>query len=296
MSQQVWIALPTYNERDNLEPMVTSLLEVLPEAHVLVVDDRSPDGTGELADALAAADSRIHVLHRAGKEGLGAAYRAAFKLLLARGCDVIVQIDCDFSHDPRDVPRLLAALQDGSDLALGSRYVRGGGTPGWAIGRRLISRGGSLFAGIVLGLPAHDLTGGFKAWRAPLLRAVDLDEVGAQGYGFQVEMTWRAYRLGARVAEVPIVFGERRAGESKMSRRIVMEALWMVLRLRFGAASRPAAPASAGPSALAVGLRPVEGAGGVAVDDLNAVAIRVGEDPAGGGLAAHGTGKAEQRV
>lgn len=235
LEQQTWIALPTYNERDNLEPLISGVLAAAPGVHVLVVDDNSPDGTGALADELAAGDARIEVMHRAGKEGLGVAYRAAFEQLLTRSdCGVVVQMDCDFSHDPADVPRLLSVLEGGADLAIGSRYVEGGSTPGWSLGRRLISRGGSLFARTVLRLPVRDLTGGFKAWRADLLRSLELRTVETQGYGFQIEMTWRAQRSGGVVREMPIVFSERRAGQSKMSRRIIVEALVMVVRLRLG--------------------------------------------------------------
>jgi dolichol-phosphate mannosyltransferase len=281
----VWIVLPTYNERDNLEPMLSKLLAAVPNANVLVVDDNSPDGSGEVADRYAATDARIEVMHRAGKEGLGAAYRAAFIRLLSRsGCDVIVQMDCDFSHDPADVARLLATLDAGADLAIGSRYVPGGATPGWSFSRRLISRGGSGFARTVLGLPLNDLTGGFKAWRAELLRTLDLARIETAGYGFQVEMTWRAFNEGATIREVPIVFSERRAGQSKMSRRIVAEALVMVLRLRRqGPAGRRGL---ADPSVGGLpGFGPVGGAGGEPVDDEGAVVVAAAGGPARGGLA-----------
>ena len=231
--RQTWVAVPTYNERDNLEPLIAAIFAAAPTVNVLVVDDNSPDGTGAIADELAAADGRIEVLHRPGKEGLGVAYRAAFEHLLARErCDVVVQIDCDFSHDPADLPRMLAALDGGADLAIGSRYTPGGATPGWGFGRRMISRGGSLFARTVLRLPVRDLTGGFKAWRADLLRSLGLASVETQGYGFQIETTWRAHTAGATIREIPIVFSERRAGQSKMSRRIIFEALILVLQLR----------------------------------------------------------------
>ncbi|MGH2392034.1 MAG: polyprenol monophosphomannose synthase [Candidatus Limnocylindria bacterium] len=286
---RVWIVLPTYNERDNLEPMVSRLLEILPGANVLVIDDDSPDGTGDLADAIAARDLRVSVIHRAGKQGLGAAYRAAFEHLGARpDCDVIVQMDCDFSHDPADVPRLLSALASTAELVLGSRYVPGGATPGWAFGRRIVSRGGTAFARTVLGLPFRDLTGGFKAWRADLLRSIDLASVETQGYGFQVEMTWRAHRRGAQITEVPIVFSERRAGQSKMSRKIIAEALVMVLRLRLRSAVWPRATGSTGlRKGEPDGIGLVRGTGGVAVDDL-AVAVVLNPDaPRGGRLATH---------
>lgn len=289
MSRGVWIVLPTYNERDNLEPMLRRLLEVVPYARVLVVDDGSPDGTGELADAIAAGEPRVSVVHRTTKDGLGAAYRAAFSHLLARqDCDVIVQMDCDFSHDPADVPRLLEAIAGGADLAIGSRYVAGGSTPGWTRGRKLVSRGGSAFSRLVLRLRIRDLTGGFKAWRADLLRSMDLGAVGTQGYGFQIEMTWRAHRRGATLRELPIIFSERRAGQSKMSRRIIAEALLMVVRLRLESVGRARSPGSAG---LAVDptfqLGLVGGAGGVGVDDLDALAVARHDGPDRGRSAAH---------
>ena len=297
MHDHVWIALPTYNERDNLGPMVARLLEVVPDANVLVVDDNSPDGTGELADEIAARESRVRVLHRAGKEGLGAAYRAAFVDLLASpDCDVIVQIDCDFSHDPADVPRLVEAVAAGADLAIGSRYVAGGDTPGWPIGRRLISRGGSGFARTVLRLPVRDLTGGFKAWRADLLRSLDLASVGTQGYGFQVEMTWRAHTAGAIIRELPIVFSERRAGQSKMSRRIVIEALAMVLRLRVTAlAGRRTKRSTRFGVATPLGLGLMRGARGITVDHLDTAVVGIDRPPSGG-LAAHDARDAESHI
>lgn len=292
--QRAWVALPTYNERDNLEPLLVALFDAVPSVRVLVVDDNSPDGTGVLADEIAARDPRVDVLHRPGKQGLGAAYRAAFGDLLSRAdCDVIVQMDCDFSHDPADVARLLAAVESGADLVLGSRYVPGGGTPGWPVARRMISRGGSLFARTVLRLPAHDLTGGFKAWRADVLRGIDLGRVGTQGYGFQIEMTWWASQRGATIQEIPIVFSERRAGASKMSRRIVVEALLMVLRLRLAGARRAAPSAGLGAPEAFGGL--MGGAGGVTLDDLGPVAVVGMEHPAGRGLAAHRAGEAEPR-
>jgi dolichol-phosphate mannosyltransferase len=231
----LWIALPTYNERENLEPMLAALFEQLPAARVLVIDDGSPDGTGELADQLATANPRIAVLHRTSKEGLGAAYRAGFERILAQeDCTAIVQMDCDFSHAPDQVRDLLRSLEAGADLVLGSRYVAGGSTPGWSRRRRFVSRGGSLFARTVLGLPFRDLTGGFKAWRRETLAQLGAEGGQANGYGFQIEMTWRARNLGARIVEVPITFRDRFAGSSKMSGAIVREALLMVLRLRFG--------------------------------------------------------------
>jgi dolichol-phosphate mannosyltransferase len=232
----VWVVLPTYNERENLELIAAAILKQLPEAQLLVVDDASPDGTGSLADALAAENDRIAVLHRAGKEGLGAAYRDGFRWVLDRpGTRAVVQMDADFSHDPADLPRLLAPLMRDADLVLGTRYIRGGGTVGWPRRRRLVSRGGTLFARTVLLLPYRDLTGGFKAWRRELLDAVRLRETAASGYGFQVEMTWWAHRRGARIVQVPITFRERVRGASKMTGGIIGEALLLVLRLRAGA-------------------------------------------------------------
>lgn len=227
-----WIALPTYNERDNLQAVVAAIRHSVPDARLLIVDDNSPDGTGQLANELALADDRINVLHRPEKQGLGAAYREAFRHVLSESdCQVVVQMDCDFSHDPRQLPELLAGIAD-ADLVLGSRYVAGGSTPGWSWRRRMLSRAGSLFARTVLGLPYRDLTGGFKAWRSSMLRSVDAAGSYANGYGFQIETTLRAHRLGGVVREVPITFRDRVAGESKMSTGIMWEAIRMVLELR----------------------------------------------------------------
>jgi dolichol-phosphate mannosyltransferase len=232
----VCVVLPTYNERENLEAIVPAILEALPEAQLLVVDDNSPDGTGQLADTLAATDPRIQVLHRAAKEGLGVAYRHGFRWALDRpDVRAVVQMDADFSHDPRDLPRLVAPLMLDSDLTLGTRWIPGGGAVGWPWRRRLISRAGTTFARTVLLLPYRDLTGGFKAWRRELLEAIRLREANASGYGFQIETTWWAHRRGARIQQVPIVFRERVAGRSKMSGSIVREALLLVIRLRLGA-------------------------------------------------------------
>jgi dolichol-phosphate mannosyltransferase len=229
----VWIIVPTYNELDNLGPITTAILETLPQAHVLVVDDGSPDGTGALADQLAAADPRISVLHRQAKQGLGRAYVAAFRDVLGRGAGVVVHMDADFSHPVRYLPCLLEPVTSGkADLVLGSRYVKGGHIPRWNILRRLVSRGGSIFAGVVLLMPYRDLTGGFKAFRSSALRAIDLDRLHAGGYAFQIETTFQARLAGARVQEVPITFEERRAGTSKMSMDIFMEAFRLVLLLR----------------------------------------------------------------
>jgi dolichol-phosphate mannosyltransferase len=232
----VWVILPTYNERENLEPIAAAILRSLPEASLLVVDDSSPDGTGAIADTLAAAQPRISVLHRPGKQGLGPAYRDGFRWALERPeTRAVVQMDADFSHDPADLPRLLVPLMSQADLVLGTRYMRGGGTVGWPWYRKVISRGGTLFARSVLLLPYRDLTGGFKAWRRDLIEAIRLRETASSGYGFQIETTWWAHRRGASIREVPIVFRERVAGASKMSGGIVREAMLLVLRLRLGA-------------------------------------------------------------
>ena len=229
-----WVVLPTYDEAENIGPIAAAILGALPEVHVLVVDDGSPDGTGHIADGLAAGDQRIRVRHRAAKQGLGRAYLDGFRIALENGATVVVQMDADFSHDPAVLPGLIGPVVDGSaDLVIGSRYTPGGGVVDWGIGRRVISRGGSLFARTVLGLGPHDLTGGFKAWRSTTLASVPFDGVHAGGYVFQIEMTFRASRLGARVREIPITFRDRRVGQSKMSRRIVVEALVVVLQLRF---------------------------------------------------------------
>jgi len=225
------VVVPTYNERSNLEPLVNAIHNNLPDAHVLVVDDNSPDGTGVLADNLAEQAPWLHVLHRHAKDGLGRAYVAGFQWGLANDYDPIVQMDADFSHDPADLPRLVEAT-DTADLVLGSRYVRGGGTRNWGIGRRLLSRGGSLYARTLLGLSVHDLTGGFKCWRRAALASVVPEGVRSNGYSFQIEMTWRALRQGLTVREVPILFTDRVDGVSKMSKRIVVEAMGMVWRLR----------------------------------------------------------------
>ncbi len=232
----VWVVLPTYNERDNLEPIAAAILAALPEASLLIVDDRSPDGTGEVADTIAASEKRVSVLHRPGKQGLGVAYRDGFRWVLEHpDAKALVQMDADFSHDPGDLPRLLRPLMGDADLALGTRYIRGGATVGWPWYRRLISRGGTLFARTVLLLPYRDLTGGFKAWRRELIEAIRLRETSGSGYGFQVETTWWAHRRGAKIVQVPIVFRERVVGSSKMSGAIVAEALVLVVRLRWNA-------------------------------------------------------------
>jgi dolichol-phosphate mannosyltransferase len=227
--------LPTYNEAPNLEPFVRAVLPQLasaaPEYHVLVVDDSSPDGTGEIADRLAAELPQVEVLHRRAKEGLGRAYLAGFHYALDAGADFVLEMDSDFSHDPKDLPRLLEAAKD-ADLVLGSRYVDGGGVSDWSFARRMLSRGGSSYARRVLGIPVRDLTGGFKCFRRQVLETLDLESIQADGYGFQIELTYCAIKAGFRVVEVPIVFRDRQAGVSKMSARIAVEAVWKVPALR----------------------------------------------------------------
>ena len=229
-----WVVLPTYDEAENLPGIAAAILEILPAATLLVVDDSSPDGTGDLAEQLSAGQPRIKVRHRPGKEGLGRAYLDGFRVALDGGATSLIQMDADWSHDPAVLPSLLAPIaEDRADLVIGSRYVKGGKVLDWGLGRRLVSRGGSIFARTVLGLTPNDLTGGFKAWRASTLAAIPFGGVHAGGYVFQIEMTQRASRAGARVTEVPITFRDRRLGHSKMSRRIIIEALIVVLRLRW---------------------------------------------------------------
>jgi dolichol-phosphate mannosyltransferase len=237
----IWLVLPTYNEAENLEPIVEAALPRLCEAaaiagrsgghHLLIVDDSSPDGTGRIADALAVRHAGVEVLHRGAKEGLGPAYLAGFGHALGAGADLVLEMDADFSHDPADLPRLVAAARD-ADLVLGSRYVAGGGVADWGRLRRLLSRGGSWYARSILRVPVRDLTGGFKCFHATTLRRLGLEDVRTDGYGFQIELTYRAIRAGMRVAEIPIVFSERRAGSSKMTARIALEAAWRVPELR----------------------------------------------------------------
>ena len=232
------VCLPTYNERENLDSMVRALGEVLDTTQdgVLVIDDGSPDGTGEIADRLAEELTWVSVLHRTSKDGIGPAYIAGFRHLLAGDTELLLEMDCDFSHDPRDVPRLIAAAGE-ADLVLGSRYVEGGGTENWGLLRRAISRGGCLYAQALLGVSVRDLTGGFKCFRRTTLEAIDLDALSAHGYAFQIETTYRVLRAGLRVEEIPIRFTERRAGASKMTSSIVVEAVWKVPLLRLRALS-----------------------------------------------------------
>jgi dolichol-phosphate mannosyltransferase len=246
----VWLVLPTFNEADNLEAIVRATLPRLeagtPEHRVLIVDDASPDGTGEIADRLAAELDPVDVIHRDEKDGLGRAYLTGFAHALRAGADLVLEMDADFSHDPADLPRLIVAAED-ADLVVGSRYVPGGEIVNWGIVRRLLSFGGSLYARTLLGVPVRDLTGGFKCFRREILERLDLADVHADGYGFQIELTYRALVAGFHVREIPIVFHERRAGTSKMTTRIALEALWKVpaLRLRCGLRGRARAASRA---------------------------------------------------
>jgi dolichol-phosphate mannosyltransferase len=229
------VCLPTYNERENLPRMIEALRPVLREGdRVLVIDDNSPDGTGEIADALAAAHPFVAVLHRQHKEGLGRAYIAGFHRALADGAELVLEMDCDFSHDPADVPRLIEAAENGADLVLGSRYVPGGGTRNWGLARRLISRGGSVYTALFLRMGVKDPTGGFKCFRQRVLEQLELDAVTPRGYAFQIELTYRAKQAGFKVVEIPITFVDRVVGQSKMSRSVVLEAIWRVPLLRVG--------------------------------------------------------------
>ena len=229
------ICLPTYNERANLEPMIDALRDVLRDGdRVLVIDDSSPDGTGEIADRLAAELGFVDVLHRPQKEGLGPAYLAGFERALADGAELVLEMDCDFSHDPEAVPRLIAAAEAGAEVVLGSRYVRGGRVGKWGLVRRVISRGASLYTALFLQMGVRDPTGGFKCFRRVVLETLDLDAITAKGYAFQIETTYRAKQAGFRIVEVPITFVDRTAGHSKMSRTIVLEAIWRVPLLRVG--------------------------------------------------------------
>ena len=234
------IVLPTYNERENLRHAVARIREVADghgvQLHTMIVDDDSPDGTGALADQLAAQVPDVSVMHRAGKEGLGRAYIAGFRAALARGAQRIFEMDADLSHDATNLPHFLRLIDQGADVVLGSRYVKGGGVENWSTSRKIISRGGCLYAQTILGLPHRDLTGGFKCFRRSVLETIDLDRIDAAGYGFQIEMTFRAHQLGFRIVELPIIFVDRQVGESKMSNDIVVEAMKNVWKLRFSGA------------------------------------------------------------
>jgi dolichol-phosphate mannosyltransferase len=227
------VCLPTYNERENLEKMIRSLAPL--GVSVLVIDDNSPDGTGDIADRLAGELPTVSVLHRERKDGLGPAYLAGFRRALADGAELVLEMDCDFSHDPKDVPRLIEACEGGADLVLGSRYVPGGGTANWGLVRRIISWGGSFYARVILGVRIRDLTGGFKCYRRGVLEAIDLEAVHSRGYAFQIETTYRTLKKGFRVVEIPIRFADRIEGNSKMSRGIVLEAVTKVPALRLAA-------------------------------------------------------------
>ncbi len=232
---KVLIVTPTYNERDNLAPFLDGVFDVLNDVHVLVVDDNSPDGTGALADQIAKVDKRVKVMHRPRKMGLGSAYVQAFQRGVADGYDLLFEMDTDLSHDPRYLPDFLAAFEAGADLVIGSRNIPGGGVEGWGPGRHLLSKGGSLYSRAILGVTVRDLTSGYKAFHRRVLESIELDEVRSEGYSFQVELTYRALRRGFRVSEVPIIFVDRRAGQSKMSRKIFAEAVMMVPKLRLDA-------------------------------------------------------------
>ncbi len=231
----VAVIIPTYNERDNLEQIVSRVRAAVPQVDILVVDDNSPDGTGEIADKLVASDTHVHVMHRQGKSGLGTAYIAGFGWALEAGYDVMVEMDADGSHDPADLPKMLTALES-ADLVIGSRYIPGGTVVNWPKSREVLSRGANIYVRIMLGIGVHDATGGYRAYRAPMLRSVGLDEVDSQGYCFQIDLTVRTINQGGQVAEVPITFTERARGASKMSRAIILEALWRVAR--WGVAAR----------------------------------------------------------
>ena len=269
---RILVCIPTYDERDNLPGTVTRLRAAVPEAEVLVIDDASPDGTGEIAEELAAADPCISVLHRAGKAGLGAAYVAGFVHALERGYDVVVEMDADGSHAPEELPRLLSALQD-ADVVLGSRWMPGGEVRNWPRSRLVLSRGGNAYVRGALGMPLTDATGGFRAYRASFLRSLALNTVSSQGYCFQVDLVWRAWRQGRRIVEVPITFVERERGTSKMSRDIVAEALWRVTW--WGVQSRRGKAPVPGPASDAVGAVDPMGPAGPSTDGSRTTAENI---------------------
>lgn len=233
--ERLLICTPTYNERDNIERFVAGVLQWAPEANILIIDDASPDGTGEIADRIASSDSRVSVLHRKGKLGIGTAYIEAFQLGLDRGYDLIAEMDADLSHDPAHLPAFLDAFASGADLVVGSRNIPGGGVTGWGPGRHFLSKGGSLYSRTILGLSVRDLTSGYKAFRAAVLRDIDLKTIRSEGYSFQIELTFRTVKRGFNVKEVPIHFVDRRVGQSKMSSKIFLEAVGMVWKLRYEA-------------------------------------------------------------
>lgn len=237
------IVIPTYNEVDNLRPLLQKLFTYAPTTDVLIVDDNSPDGTGQLADDIHNEDARVHVMHRAGKMGLGTAYIAGFKYAIEHGYNAAFEMDADFSHDPRYLPDFLKKIEQ-ADLVIGSRYVAGGDTPNWSLSRRFISGGGNIFARFMLGMPVHDCTAGYRCYRREVLERIDLDTVESQGYAFQVEMAYRVKQHGFKIVETPIIFLDRRVGKSKMSRAIFLEAFIYVLRTRFGLNKKPSGPSS----------------------------------------------------
>jgi dolichol-phosphate mannosyltransferase len=226
------IIIPTYNEIDNLRPLLTQIFSYAPETYILIVDDNSPDGTGKLADEIRIENPQVNVLHRPGKQGLGTAYIAGFKYAIEHGYDAAFEMDADFSHDPRYLPDFLKAIEN-ADLVIGSRYIPGGDTPNWSMLRRLISGGGNIFARLVLGIPVHDSTAGYRCYRREVLESIDLDTIQSQGYAFQVELAYRVMQHGFNIVETPIVFMDRRVGKSKMSRKIVIEGFTYVLKARF---------------------------------------------------------------
>src|SRR5579883_3587265 len=246
------LIIPTYNEVENLPPLLKEIFEYAPETDILIVDDNSPDGTGELADKISAENARVHVMHRAGKLGLGTAYIAGFKYAVAHGYDAAFEMDADFSHDPCYLPDFLRAIK-GADLVIGSRYVAGGGTPNWSLMRRIISGGGNIFARFMLGIPVHDCTAGYRCYRREVLESIGLDTVQSQGYAFQVEMAYRVMKQGFKIVEIPIIFMDRRVGKSKMSRKIVIEAFTYVLRTRFSKEPQISAPATTPAEPVKVG-------------------------------------------
>jgi dolichol-phosphate mannosyltransferase len=231
MTVRAIIAIPTYNERDNIVTLVNDIKQVVPSVDILIIDDNSPDGTGKIADELSARDSSIHVLHRPGKMGLGTAYIAGFLYAIEQKYDLVFEMDADFSHNPSYLPQFIA-LAENADLVIGSRYIKGGGTPNWAPLRKFISNGGNIFARAVLGIPVHDCTGGYRCYRTVALRTLNLNAVRTQGYAFQVEMAFNFWKMGYRIRETPIIFEDRRVGTSKMSRKIFIEAFLWVLRTR----------------------------------------------------------------
>ncbi len=257
------IIIPTYNEAENLRPLLEAIFSFVVATDILIVDDNSPDGTGDLADAIAAKDTRVHVLHRSGKLGLGTAYIAGFRYAIAHGYDAAFEMDADFSHDPRYLPDFLKAIEH-AGLVIGSRYIHGGGTPNWSIMRRFISGGGNIFARFLLGIPVHDCTAGYRCYRREVLESIDLDTIQSQGYAFQVELAYRVMQQGFRIVEIPIIFMDRRIGKSKMSRKIVVEAFTYVLRTRFGI-STPSHVAVLAPQ------KPVEAEGSVEAEVSSAV-------------------------